>query len=63
MAPIDTHIKIKIRPINSEFNCYIVSDGLLFESDSGKDLSNLSQNDFSIVDDYLYFDDWVMSKG
>ena len=63
MIPLETNVKIKIRPINSEFDCSITSDSLMFEPDSGKDISNLTQNDFSVVSDYLYFDDWVMNKG
>lgn len=63
MAPLETHVQVKIRPINAQFNCCITSDSLMFEPDSGKDISNLTQNDFSVVSDYLYFDDWVMNKG
>lgn len=63
MIPLETNVKIKIRPINSEFDCSITSDSLTFNSESGKDINNLTQNDFIVIDDYLYFEDWVTSKG
>ena len=63
MVPLETHVQAKIRPINAEFNCSITSDSSTFNSESGKDLNNLTQNDFIVIDDYLYFEDWVMNKG
>lgn len=62
MAPLWTDIKIKIKPITAQFTCNVTSDGTMFEFDSGRS-TTLTQNDFTVVDDYLYFEEYSMNKG
>ena len=62
MAPLFTNIKIKIKPITAQFTCNVTSDGTMFEFDSGRS-TTLTQNDFTVVDDYLYFEEYSMNSG
>ena len=62
MAALFTNIKIKIKPITAQFTCNVASDGTMFEFDSGRS-TTLTQNDFTVVDDYLYFEEYSMNSG
>ena len=62
MAPLWTDITIKIKPINAQFTCNVTSDGTMFEFESGRS-TTLTQNDFTVVDDYLYFKECSLNRG
>lgn len=62
MVPLDTRIRIYVTPTMSEFTCELTCDGSgMFSLDSGN--SVLTQNDFTIEDNKLYYSDWAMNQG